>query len=155
MSDPTATPTLPNYWDYLQLESLLSLQGGVEGGEEALVADELLFIIIHQTYELWFKMVLRELREAIGAFRTARVPEETVPHAVHHLRRVSTILRHAVAQFEVMETLTPQDFLGFRDKLAPASGFQSHQMRELEILLGLRASQREAYGQTDALAHIR
>ncbi len=155
MSDPTSTAPLPNYWDYLQLESLLSLQGGVDGGEEALVADELLFIIIHQTYELWFKMVLRELREAIGAFRTARVPEETVPHAVHHLRRVSTILRHAVAQFEVMETLTPQDFLGFRDKLAPASGFQSHQMRELEILLGLRASQRETYGQTDALAHIR
>lgn len=145
---------VPNYWDYLRLDPLLHLQGGVGTDDADLVSDELLFIVIHQTYELWFKMVLRELSEAIDRFQTGPVPEEMVPDVVHHLRRAAVIMRHAVAQFEVMETLTPQDFLGFRDKLSPASGFQSFQMREMEILMGLRSAQRETYGKTDALAHI-
>lgn len=148
-------PAVPNYWDYLRLDDLLDLQGGVEGDDQALVPDELLFIVIHQTYELWFKQVLRELTEAIALFRSGTVPEEQVPHVVHHLRRVGAIMRLAVEQFVVMETLTPQDFLGFRDKLVPASGFQSFQMRRLEILLGLESAQREPYGSTDALEHIR
>ncbi len=148
-------PDVPNYWDYLRLDDLLDLQGGVEGDDEALVPDELLFIVVHQTYELWFKQVLRELTEAIALFRRGAVPEEQVPLVVHHLRRVGAILRLAVEQFHVMETLTPQDFLGFRDKLVPASGFQSFQMRRLEILLGLESAQREPYGSTDALEHIR
>lgn len=150
---PDAPPA--NYWDYLQLAPLLDLQGGIEGDDNALVADELLFIIIHQTYELWFKMVLRELDEAIDLFARGRVAEARVPYVVHHLRRAAVILRHAVNQMEVMETLTPQDFLGFRDKLVPASGFQSFQMRELEIKLGLEHNQREKYGKVDALDHIR
>lgn len=149
-------PTPPaNYWDYLQLAPLLELQGGIEGDDNALVADELLFIIIHQTYELWFKMVLRELDEAIELFAQGKVAEAEVPYVVHHLRRSAVILRHAVNQMEVMETLTPQDFLGFRDKLVPASGFQSFQMREMEIKLGLEHGQREKYGKVDALEHIR
>lgn len=152
---PDQPDAVPNYWDYLRLDPLLHLQGGVGTDDGELVADELLFIIIHQTYELWFKMVLRELSEAIDRFETGRVPEEMVPDVVHHLRRAAVIMRHAVAQFEVMETLTPQDFLGFRDKLSPASGFQSFQMRQMEILLGLQSAQREKYGETDALAHIR
>jgi tryptophan 2,3-dioxygenase len=148
-------PPVPNYWDYLNLDALLSLQGGVEGDDAQLVPDELLFIVVHQTYELWFKQVLRELTEAIGLFRRGAVPEEQLPHVVHHLKRVAAIMRLAVEQFAVMETLTPQDFLGFRDKLVPASGFQSFQMRKLEILLGLEKAQREPYGSTDAMEHIR
>jgi tryptophan 2,3-dioxygenase len=161
-ADPTAAPAaeapkprLPNYWDYLQMSTLLSLQGGLEGDEAALAPDELLFIVVHQAYELWFKQVLRELREAIHLLGLDRLDEDKVPYVVHHLRRVAQILRLAVEQFHVMETLTPQDFLSFRDKLVPASGFQSFQMRELEIRLGLGEDQRERYGETDALAHIK
>lgn len=153
-SPPRATDPL-NYWDYLKLNHLLDLQGGHEPDDRALVPDELLFIIVHQCYELWFKQVIRELREAIRSLGDSTVPEAEVPNVVHHLRRVVAILRLAVEQFSVMETLTPQDFLGFRDKLVPASGFQSFQMREMEILLGLEEGAREAYGQTAVLDHIR
>lgn len=144
----------PAYWDYLRLDQLLSLQGGLEGDEAQLMPDELHFIIVHQAFELWFKLSLRELRLARDHLAAPRVPEESVPYVVHHLRRVSAILEHAVDQFTVMETLTPQDFLAFRDKLIPASGFQSFQLRELEIVLGLEESRRLKYAGTDPLAHI-
>ena len=145
----------PTYWDYLRLDEMLSLQGGLEGDESELMPDELHFIIVHQVFELWFKLVLRELRLARDHLAAPRVPEESVPYVVHHLRRVNQILKLAVSQFAVMETLTPQDFLGFRDKLIPSSGFQSFQMRELEAVLGLRDEQRVQYGQRDPLEHIR
>jgi tryptophan 2,3-dioxygenase len=146
---------VPNYWDYLKLDRLLDLQGGLEGQPDVGEPDELLFIIVHQAYELWFKMVLRELRLAIGRLGEHALEDQQVPHVVHHLRRVGEILRLSVEQFAIVETLTPQDFLSFRDKLVPASGFQSFQMREIEILLGLEDEARERYGETDALEHIR
>jgi tryptophan 2,3-dioxygenase len=145
----------PTYWDYLQLDRLLDLQGGVEGDESKLGTDELHFIIVHQAYELWFKLVLRELRTARDELSAPRVPEEKIPHVVHHLGRVTEIMKLLVDQFRVMETLTPQDFLAFRDKLIPASGFQSFQLRELEILLGLDDAERIAYAGADPLEHIR
>ena len=135
---------LPVYWDYLGLDRLLSLQGGLEGDDEAVSPDELHFIVVHQVFELWFKLVLRELRMARDQLACPRVPEEAVPLVVHHLRRTNEIFRLAIEQFRIMETLTPQDFLAFRDKLVPASGFQSFQMRELEILLGLDDGDRAA-----------
>ncbi len=143
------------YWDYLRLDRLLDLQGGIEGDESALMSDELHFIIVHQAYELWFKLCLRELRLGRDHLAEPKVPEEQIPYVVHHLRRVTSILELCVAQFKVMETLTPQDFLAFRDKLMPASGFQSFQMRELEIVLGLEESVRQSYGGTDPLEHVR
>src|SRR5262245_36412898 len=106
----------PAYWDYLRLDRLLSLQGGLEDDEARLMPDELHFIIVHQAFELWFKLCLRELRLARDHLSEPRVPEERIPYVVHHLRRVTSILEHAVDQFRVMETLTPQDFLSFRDK---------------------------------------
>ncbi len=148
-------PVLPTYWDYLKLEHLLSLQSGFESEEGRLAPDELHFIIVHQVYELWFKLALRELRQARDWLAAPRVAEETVPQVVHHLRRVNEILRLAAEQFRLMETLTPQDFLGFRDKLVPSSGFQSFQLRELELLLGLEDEQRVRIGGTDPLDHIR
>ena len=156
-TDDGAAPVrqVPNYWDYLALDRLLDLQSGLEPDESGLVPDEMLFIIVHQTYELWFKMILRELREAVSLVGAGTLAESQVPYVVHHLKRVGQILRLAVEQFHIVETLTPQDFLGFREKLTPASGFQSFQMRELEIVLGLEAHQRETYGKTDALDHIR
>ncbi len=144
----------PNYWDYLGLDRLLTLQGGLEGDESQLLADELHFIVVHQTYELWFKLLLRSVRLGRDALGASYVEEETIPTVVHHLRRVTAILRLAVHQMEVMETLTPQGFLDFRDKLVPASGFQSFQMRELEILLGLEEADRIHYGNVDPVRHI-
>lgn len=144
----------PTYWDYLNLDRLLDLQGGLEGDEDALLTDELHFIIVHQVYELWFKLVIRSLRLARDRLDVQRVDEETIPYVAHHLKRVNAILRLGVNQWDVVETLTPQDFLAFRDKLMPASGFQSFQMREFEILMGLEDSDRIHYGNIDPVAHI-
>ncbi len=146
--------TTPTYWDYLNLDQLLSLQGGLEGDDEALLADELHFVVVHQTYELWFKLVLRSMRVARNRLDAPRVDEETIPKVVQQLRRINAILRLAVNQFEVMETLTPQGFLDFRDKLVPASGFQSFQMREIEILMGLEDAVRIHYAGVDPIQHI-
>jgi tryptophan 2,3-dioxygenase len=143
-----------SYWDYLRLDQLLGLQAGVEASSDDVTADELHFIIVHQAYELWFKLTLRELRLARDHMGADRVPEETIPHVVHHLRRVNTILELCVSQMKVVETLAPQDFLAFRDKLIPASGFQSFQMRELEIVMGLADAQRVTLGEKRPLQAI-
>jgi tryptophan 2,3-dioxygenase len=139
------------YWDYLQLDQFLRLQSGLEQDDDQLLADELHFIVVHQVFELWFKLILRELYLARDRMAAPRVREETIPYVVHHLRRVNAIFRLAVEQFSVVETLTPQDFLAFRSKLGTASGFQSLQMREIEALMGLRDEQRVAFGHLDPL----
>ena len=143
----------PVYWDYLKLDTLLSLQGGLEG--DAPSPDEVHFIIVHQAYELWFKLVLSQLRLARDHLAAPVLAEEKVPFVVHHLGRVNEILKLCVDQFRVMETLPPQDFLAFRGKLTPASGFQSFQMREMEILLGFQEKDRHTYGGVRALEHIK
>jgi tryptophan 2,3-dioxygenase len=150
---PDAKP--PSYWDYLKLDGLLGLQGGLENDESQITSDELHFIVVHQVYELWFKLVLRELRLGRDELAAPRVAEEAIPRVVHHLRRVNEIFKLGVDQFRVMETLTPQDFLDFRDKLSPASGFQSFQMREMEILLGLAEADRVQVPGMQPLHHIR
>jgi tryptophan 2,3-dioxygenase len=118
------------YNSYLRIEELLSTQ--VLESEPA-AHDELLFITIHQVYELWFQQLLHELT----AVREAMY-EDHLWWARHLLRRVDTIERVLVAQIEVLETMTPQDFLVFRELLAPASGFQSVQFREIEFLSGAK-----------------
>jgi len=144
----------PTYWDYLKLGDLLNLQTGLDENEENISSDELHFIVVHQVYELWFKLILRELRLARDELAVRNVPEAVIPHVVHHLARVSRILELSVQQWAVVETLTPQDFLSFRDKLAPASGFQSFQMRELELVLGRTRDERVAFGGVDPVEHI-
>jgi len=150
-----ASAKRPTYWDYLKLDDLLHLQSGLERDDAEVSSDELHFIVVHQVYELWFKLILREARLARNQLAAPRVPEETVPRVVHHLGRINEILKLAADQFRVMETLTPQDFLDFRDKLVPSSGFQSFQMREIELLLGLQETQRAPLGDGDPLDHIR
>ncbi|MCP4867222.1 MAG: tryptophan 2,3-dioxygenase [Proteobacteria bacterium] len=145
----------PSYWDYLKLQDLLNLQGGLEDDESQLGPDELHFIVVHQAFELWFKLTLNELRLARDHLAAPHVPEQHIPHVVHHLRRANTILQLCADQFGVMETLTPQDFLAFRDKLIPSSGFQSFQMREVELLCGLADGERVDSGFGDPLAAIR
>lgn len=139
-------PRSVTYWDYIRVEDLLALQGGVERDETELVNDEVLFITVHQVFELWFKLVLRELRTARDLFHSERVAEQELSGAVRSLQRVCSVLRVANQHWEVMETLTTREFLAFRDKLFPASGFQSAQLRQIEILFGLDMNERIPLG---------
>lgn len=95
--------------------------------------DEPLFIIIHQTYELWFKLILHELDEIMRFLN-----EDHARQATFLMRRILAVFRTLVPQIHILETMTPHDFLGFRNKLNPASGFQSSQFREIEFLAGFR-----------------
>jgi tryptophan 2,3-dioxygenase len=141
------TPRQPtSYWDYIRVEELLALQAGSDGDEAALTDDEVRFIVIHQIDELWFKLAIRELVTARNLFARVPVPESAIAGAVQALRRVTLMFDLAARHFALMETMRTQDYLVFRDKLSPASGFQSAQMREIEILLGLEDGERIAYG---------
>jgi len=131
------TAQKPNYWEYVRVEELLSLQSGLEASEEGLTNDEVLFITVHQVYELWFKLVRRELGTLRDLFKREVVAEQALSDAVRAIRRVTTLMRQCASHFEVMETLSTREYLGFRDKLMPASGFQSGQLRQIEILMGL------------------
>ena len=119
------------YGSYLQLERLLSAQR-LESDPPA--HDELLFITIHQVYELWFKQLLHEATAARDAMLRGVEDDSRLWWAQHLLQRMHVIERVLVQQVDVLETMTPQDFLQFRQTLAPASGFQSVQFRELEFL---------------------
>ena len=134
------------YWDYIKVEELLSLQGGLEATDEGLVNDEVLFITIHQIDELWFKLVLRELVSVRNLFASAQVPEQALASAARGIQRMSLLFHHVSAHFAVMETMTTRDYLAFRDKLNPASGFQSGQLREIELLFGLADGDRIPLG---------
>ena len=127
MQEPEAAVT---YQSYLRLDTLLSLQVPRSEGPEH---DEMLFIVIHQVYELWFKELLHELDHVAMLFRTDK------PHrAQHTLKRILTILKVLVAQLDILETMTPLEFLSFRARLEAASGFQSNQFRQIEFLLGAK-----------------
>lgn len=121
---------MPSYSDYLKLEQLLSLQQPVSEGPEH---DETLFIIVHQVYELWFKEIVHELD-----YLTTLLDRRDTPRALHTLKRVLTILKVLVAQIDILETMTPLEFLSFRDRLESGSGLQSSQFRELEFVLGVK-----------------
>ncbi len=136
----------PNYWEYIRVEELLTLQRGLAADEGEITNDEVLFVTVHQIYELWFKLALRELVSLRDLFKGEAVQEQKLSRAVRGARRVVTILRSCIDHFEVMETLTTREYLGFRDKLMPASGFQSAQLRQIEILLGLRDEERLSLG---------
>jgi tryptophan 2,3-dioxygenase len=134
------------YWDYIRVEALLSLQAGTAASESELSNDEVMFIVVHQVDELWFKLALRELAAVRDLFARGPVPEQALAAAVRGIRRVDTIVQQLTSHFALMETMTTRDYLGFRDKLAGASGFQSAQMREIEILMGLPESERIPLG---------
>jgi tryptophan 2,3-dioxygenase len=121
------------YASYLQIAELLSLQVERSSGPNGAEHDELLFIVIHQVYELWFKQLRHELR----AIQRAMEAGET-DRALHLLNRVLKILKTLVAQVDILETMTPLQFLSFRDRLDSASGFQSAGFRQVEAMLGLR-----------------
>lgn len=132
------------YSEYLQLDKILNAQFPESEKEGIKADDEMLFVIIHQVYELWFKQILHELGIVRGIFSQANI-ENNAPdmyNSVHHLKRVCKILEVTVMQMGVLETMTPLDFLDFRDLLRPASGFQSIQFKIIEATLGLHYEHR-------------
>lgn len=131
----------PQYYaDYLQLQTILNAQHPVsnEPGNEP-AHDEMLFIIIHQAYELWFKQMMYEVGSVIAIMQQPSINDNSpeLQTVVHRLHRVNTIMKVLVQHMDIMETMTPMDFLDFRDLLRPASGFQSWQFKVLEARLGL------------------
>jgi tryptophan 2,3-dioxygenase len=125
------------YATYLQVDRLLALQVPESAKHGAPVHDEMLFIIVHQAYELWFKQILHEFERIGHDFSANPVDDEAMARIVHSLARIHEIFKLLVAQLDVLETMTPADFLDFRDYLIPASGFQSLQFRLIETRLGL------------------
>ena len=123
-----------NYTSYLALDEVLAAQRPLSVGPDGRPEhDELLFIVIHQVYELWFKQLLHELAEIQRTLEAA-----DTDRTLHLLNRVLKILKTLVAQIDVLETMTPLQFTSFRDRLESASGFQSAQFREIEAVLGRR-----------------
>ena len=133
-----------HYHDYLQLDKILNAQYPESDKQNFSAHDEMLFIVIHQAYELWFKQLHHEVN-SITAIMSRPALNDNSPElqtVVHRLNRCITILRVLVHQIDIMETMTPMDFLDFRDMLRPASGFQSWQFKQLEAKLGLKFDNR-------------
>jgi len=118
------------YSSYLQLDTLLRLQQPRSTPPEH---DEMLFIVIHQVYELWFKEMLHEIEKVKRDFTAG-----DLYGAIHTFKRVRTIMKTLVQQLDILETMTPMSFSAFRDRLDTASGFQSYQFREFEFVMGLK-----------------
>lgn len=131
-----------DYASYLKLPDLLSMQKPESAKRGAPAHDEMLFIVIHQTYELWFKQILHELDLVQDIFGGKVVDDAMLGRAVNAAERIVKIEQLLVSQIDILETMTPMDFLEFRDLLIPASGFQSEQFRLLEIRLGLKREAR-------------
>ena len=133
------------YSEYLQLDKILQAQAPKSNEQGVAARDEMLFIIIHQTYELWFKEILHELDIIRSVFMKNAIADNTADmyDCVHRIKRVNCILEVLVKQMGVLETMTPLDFLDFRDLLRPASGFQSIQFKIIEAMLGLHFDKRQ------------
>ena len=144
-----------HYSDYLQTDKILNAQSPESDKLNLPAHDEMLFIIIHQTYELWFKQLLYEVNSVNDIMLKPALNDNSpeLQTVVHRLARCVTILKVLVQQIDIMETMTPMDFLDFRDMLRPASGFQSVQFKMLEARLGLRFEDR--YGQDYYISQLR
>lgn len=134
-----------NYHDYLKISGLLSLQELESEKQGAVSHDEHLFIVVHQVYELWFKQIIWEVDSILDLFSKDTVDEKWMNLITHRLQRVIEIQKLMIDQIGIIETMTPLDFLDFRNLLIPASGFQSHQFRLLEMKLGLKREDRHKF----------
>lgn len=143
-----------HYGDYLQLDKILNAQSP-ESNKQQPAHDEMLFIVIHQAYELWFKQLLYEVGSVNDIMQKPSLNDNSpeLQTVVHRLSRCVTILKVLVHQVDIMETMTPMDFLDFRDMLRPASGFQSVQFKVLEAALGLKYENR--HGQQYYISQLR
>ena len=135
------------YNDYLMLDQLLSSQQPLSkkfaDSVDPEAHDETLFIVVHQAYELWFKQMLHDLNSVLAIFAKDKIPDNELGTIVQRLDRFRKIQHTIGTQLEILETMTPMDFLEFRSLLIPASGFQSVQFREIEIKMGLGTHNRE------------
>ena len=144
-----------HYHDYLELDKILGAQNPESEKRNLAAHDEMLFIIIHQAYELWFKQLHHEV-DSVATIMNKPALNDNSPElqtVVHRLKRTITILQVLVHQVDIMETMTPMDFLDFRDMLRPASGFQSWQFKQLEAKLGLKFEHR--HGQEHYTSQLR
>lgn len=142
------------YADYLHLNALLTSQRMESEAAGSPAHDEHLFIIVHQVYELWFKQILHEMDSVIGIFSQDYVDEKQVGIAVRRLVRITEIQKLLIDQLHVLETMTPLDFLDFRNLLYPASGFQSYQFRLIENKMGMNPDQRILYNKEAYYTHL-
>ncbi|MEE8252073.1 MAG: tryptophan 2,3-dioxygenase family protein, partial [Gemmatimonadales bacterium] len=127
----------PTYPSYLKLDELLNLQQPVSDPVEH---DEILFIVVHQVYELWFKLLIHEFEKVNRDFSNGELFA-----AIATFKRLRTVMKTLVGQLDVLETMTPMSFSSFRDRLESGSGFQSTQFRELEFMLGHKREEMLAY----------
>ena len=134
--------TKPTYNKYLQLNKILNAQDRLSEVLDKPIHDEMLFIIIHQIYELWFKQIIHEIDSIIYYFKNQKVTETNINTIVGRLNRIHDIQKIAITQIDILKSMTPMDFLEFRDLLNPASGFQSTQFRIIENALGLKTDSR-------------
>jgi tryptophan 2,3-dioxygenase len=144
-----------HYHDYLQLDKILNSQFPESDKHKLPAHDEMLFIVIHQAYELWFKQLHHEANSIVDIMGKPALNDNSpeLQTVVQRLNRMVTILRVLVHQIDIMETMTPMDFLDFRDMLRPASGFQSWQFKDLEAKLGLKFEHR--HGQSYYTSQLR
>jgi tryptophan 2,3-dioxygenase len=139
------------YPDYLALSTILDAQHPESVKHNQPAHDEMLFIIIHQTFELWFKQFLHELDSILELYKNPHLQDEDMNIVVSRLTRIARIQKLMIRQFNVLETMSPQDFLGFRDYLIPASGFQSVQFKIIEKKLGIVLMDKYQKYSTEAL----
>lgn len=130
------------YGEYLQLDKILDAQKLESAKQGKPAHDEMLFIVTHQAYELWFKQIIYELESVIDVFDDPIVEDKKMGRVIHRLARVKTIQRVLIQQIDIIESITPLDFMEFRDLLVPASGFQSIQFKQIEISLGIKRNYR-------------
>lgn len=140
-----------HYGSYLQLDKILGAQAPVSARYGDTAHDETLFIITHQAYELWFKQIIHDLDWILALMKKVPMEEKGVHQIVAKLERITAIFRLLIEQLTVLETMTPLDFLDFREYLAPASGFQSVQFRLIEAKLGLKRENRLFPGEGQGL----
>lgn len=135
-----------SYGNYLKIDEVLKLQNleSQKNGKPA--HDEMLFIIVHQTYELWFKQILWEIDSIIQIFKKEFVSDSEIHTVNHRLKRITEIQRLLISQVDIVETMTPLEFLEFRNLLFTASGFQSTQFRFIENKMGLKSKDRAIMG---------
>lgn len=143
------------YSDYLQLDKILTAQQTESEKNEVDAHDEMLFIIVHQAYELWFKQIKYEMQSIIDILRKPSINDNSpdIFTVVHRLKRIASIWQLGIQQVDVLETMTPLDFLDFREQLRPASGFQSFQFKMLEAMMGLKFEDR--HGKAFYKSHLR
>lgn len=137
------------YADYLQLNKILGAQSPKSDEYKNPAHDEMLFIIVHQVFELWFKQILHELASICKMFQEESIDERSIGVAVSRIQRIIEIQKILIEQLRVIETMTPLDFLEFRDYLIPASGFQSYQFRLIENKMGLKSENRIQFNNID------